>query len=266
MIDQNTLNLFSYGLFVLSAREGDKDNGCIINTAAQVTVSPCRISITVNKDNKTCEMIQNTGKFNLSILTEQAPFSTYQRFGFVSGRDTDKFADEPNKTRSENGLYYLTKDANAVVSATVVTPVDCGTHIIFIADVDEARTLNDQRSVTYAYYHRFVKNLQKPKQVKGWICLVCGYVYEGEELPDDFICPLCGHGVADFEKIEDTEQTQEKGGEQNMKYACDICGWEYDEEVGYPEGGIAPGTKFEDLPDDFVCPLCGVGKDNFSAQ
>ncbi|MCI6857976.1 MAG: flavin reductase [Eubacterium sp.] len=194
----------SYGLFVVTAKDGEKDNGCITNTASQVTDSPLRISLTVNKANLTHDMILKTGEFNVSILSEKASFDTFRHFGFQSGRDVDKFADYTAVTRSANGIYYITEGTNAYLSAKVVKTVDLGTHTMFIADITEAEILADEPSATYTYYQAHIKPApQAPKDKKTtWVCKICGYVYEGEELPADFICPLCKHGAIDFEKVE----------------------------------------------------------------
>lgn len=201
-MDNNAMYRFSYGLFVLTARDGDKDNGCIINTAAQATVTPNRILITVSKENYTHDMIVNTGYFNLSILTESAPFSVYQNWGYQSGKNIDKL-EGITFQRSENGLVYLTEDVNAYVSARVVSSMDLGTHTLFLADVEEAQLLSEEESVTYSYYQKNVKPAPKKtdKKKTGYICTVCGYIYEGDPLPEDFICPLCKHGAADFIKL-----------------------------------------------------------------
>ena len=202
-IDNNAMFKFSYGLFVLTAKEGDKDNGCIINTAGQLTATPNRVQIAVNKGNYTHDMILHTGKFNISVLDEDVPFKVFQQFGFVSGRDTDKFADCDFTDRTQNGLKYLTKYSSAVISAKVISTVDCGTHTLFIADVTEAEILSNVPSVTYQYYFDHIKPKPAPAAEKkvGWVCKICGYVYEGEVLPPDFICPLCKHGAEDFEKL-----------------------------------------------------------------
>lgn len=202
-IEPTALFNFSYGLFVLTAREGEKDNGCIINTALQITTDPQRISIAVNKANHTHDMIARTGVFNLSILTEEAPFDLFKRFGFQSGRDVDKFEGLAGVERSENGLNYLTEAANTVLSGRVVASVDCGSHTVFFAEVTEAKVLSKVPSVTYAYYFAHIKPQPQPQpeKKKGWICKICGYVYEGEELPADFICPICKHGAVDFEPL-----------------------------------------------------------------
>ena len=203
-IDAKALFKLSYGLFVLTAREGTKDNGCIINTAVQVTSSPCRISITVNKQNYTHDMIQRTDAFNLSVLTEETPMKVFEHFGFQSGKTVNKFADCETENRTGNGILYIPKYTNAVISCAVVGSVDCGTHTMFIADVTETKILSDVPSVTYQYYfdHIKPKPAAKPEVKKGYVCKICGYVYEGEELPADFICPLCKHGAEDFEPIQ----------------------------------------------------------------
>lgn len=200
-IEPNAMFKLSYGLFVLSANDG-RDNGCIINTVTQITDTPKRISIAVNKANHTHDQILKTGLFNVSVLTNDAPFALFERFGFQSGRDADKFAGLNGVERSENGLTYLTEATNAFISAKVVQTLDYDTHTVFIADVTEAKVLSNAPSLTYAYYFDHVK--PKPaalSEQKGWVCKVCGYVYEGEELPEDYICPLCKHGPEDFEKI-----------------------------------------------------------------
>lgn len=199
-VNTDALLKLGYGLYVLSARDGDKDNGCIINTVMQVTNTPNRISIAVNKQNFTHDMVLKTGVFNLSVLTEAVPFDTFKHFGFASGRTTEKFtADSP---RAANGLCYTDEAANAVISGRVTETVDCGTHTLFVADVTAAAVLSEAPSVTYQYYFDHIK--PKPvttEQKKGFVCKICGYVYEGDELPADYICPLCKHGAADFERI-----------------------------------------------------------------
>ena len=202
-VENAALFKLSYGLFVLTARDGAKDNGCIINTAAQVTSTPLRISIAVNKANYTHDMIAKTGAFNLSVLSESTPFRVFQQFGFQSGRNVEKLAgDAP---RMENGIAYLGEHANAVLSGRVVSAVDCGTHTIFIADVTEAHVLSSEPSATYAYYFAHIKPKPQPAEAqkkKGFVCKICGYVYEGETLPADFVCPLCKHGAEDFEPLQ----------------------------------------------------------------
>ena len=201
-VEQNAMFSLSYGLFVLTARDGAKDNGCIINTVTQLTDTPKRISIAVNKANYTHDMIKKTGVFNVSVLSNDAPFAMFQPYGFQSGRDVDKFAGVQGMARATNGVYYLPYCTNAFISARVTQTIEFETHTLFIADVTEARQLSDVPSMTYAYYFANVK--PKPSKLKeqhGWVCKICGYVYEGEELPADFICPLCKHGAEDFEKV-----------------------------------------------------------------
>lgn len=192
----------SYGLFILSAKEGEKDNGCIINTAMQVTQDPKQVSICVNKENYTCGMIERTGEFNLSILSEEADFEVFKHFGFRSGKDTEKFAGYGDAERASNGILYVTKAVNSMVSVKVNRTVDLGTHIMFVGDVTEEKVFSDVPSVTYQYYFDHIKPAPdaKPK-TKGYVCKICGYVYEGDELPPDFICPICKHGAEDFEPI-----------------------------------------------------------------
>ena len=205
-VDPNAMFKFSYGLFVLSAKEGAKDNGCIINTAMQLTSNPQRISIAVNKGNYTHDMILRTGVFNVSVLSEDAAMDVFKRFGFQSGRNADKFDGCEGLQRSANGLYYLTGCTNAVLSGKVVQSIDCGTHTLFIADVTEAKVLSKEPSVTYAYYFANIKPKPLPAAMtegpkKGWICKICGFIYEGDPLPADYICPICKHGAADFERL-----------------------------------------------------------------
>ena len=203
-VDPAAMFKISYGLFVLTARDGEKDNGCIINTAAQITSYPQRISITVNKANYTHDMIAKTGVFNVSVLNENAPFQLFKRFGFQSGRGADKFADYGCSARAANGVRYAPEYANCVISAKVADSIGYETHTIFVADVTEAFVLSAEPSVTYQYYFDNIKpKPQKPEaQKKGYVCKICGYVYEGEPLPEDFICPVCKHGAADFEPIK----------------------------------------------------------------
>jgi flavin reductase (DIM6/NTAB) family NADH-FMN oxidoreductase RutF/flavodoxin len=201
--DPASMFRFSYGLFVLTAREGEKDNGCIINTAIQVTASPLRITIAVNKANYTHDMIKRTGAFNLSILSQSAPFSVFEQFGFSSGKNTDKFKGCSDDERASNGIRYITNYANTMISASVENSYDYGSHTIFTACVTQTKILSNEPSVTYQYYFDNIKpKPQPPKEAKkGFVCRICGYVHEGESLPDDFICPLCKHGAADFDPL-----------------------------------------------------------------
>ena len=258
--------MLPYGLFVLTAKDGDKDNGCIINTAAQVTDSPLRLCVTVNKKNLTHDIIKKTGAFNVSVLTESAPFTIFERFGFHSGKDTEKFADAGD-ARASNGIRYIPEHTNAVISAKVTGSHDYDTHTMFIADVTEKLTQAGRPSMTYKYYFDNVKpKPQIPKTgkagKKSFVCKICGYVHESDTLPDDFICPLCKHGARDFE-LNAVDNTVDKKEAGFMKYVC-VCGYEYDEAAGAPDCGIAPGTKWEDVPEDFACPMCGSPKSVFS--
>ena len=194
-MDNRAMYTLSYGLFVLSAQTNGFDNGCIINTACQVTSTPNRLTIAVNNANFTTEMVEKSGVFNLSVLDETAPFSIFETFGFRSGRDGSKLAGV-EYARSENGLLYL--------SCKVESITDLGTHKLFLAQVTDGRTLSSEPAMTYAYYHAHVKpRPEAPKSgKKGWRCKICGYVYEGETLPADFICPLCKHPASDFEPID----------------------------------------------------------------
>ncbi len=200
MIDNTSLFKLSYGLFVISAKADGKDGGCIINTAMQVTDNPKTILISLNKRNFTHRLISETREFTLSVLSQSAPFSIFENFGFKSSRTSDKF-DGIDAKRANNSIYYLSKYANAYISGKVIKEIDCGTHTMFFAEITEGKVLSDEPSVTYDYYFKHIKPAPAPKK-KGYVCKICGYVYEGETLPDDFICPLCKHGAADFEPIK----------------------------------------------------------------
>ena len=200
-MDNTALFKIGYGLYVLTAREGDKDNGCIVNAVAQVADNPVRIMLSVNKANLTHDMILRTGRFNLNMLTEEAPFKVFQHFGFQSGRNVNKFENCEVEMRGDNGLLYLPKYINAYIGCELRHAVDLKSHTLFIAEMTEGKAFSDIPSMTYAYYHANVK--PKPAAPKGkWVCKICGYVYEGDDVPDDFICPICKHGKADFEKVQ----------------------------------------------------------------
>ena len=206
MIDNKAIFNISYGLFVLVARQGDKDNACIINVAQQVSSEPLQLMICVNKQNLTHDMVLRTLKFNLCPLSEEATMKPFRHFGFQSGRDVDKFEQCEVELRTDNGLLYLPRFINAVISCVVTKSIDLGTHTMFIARVMEARRLTDSPSITYAYYQQHIKpqpaaDAAQPTQ-KRWVCEVCGYVYEGDEVPDDFVCPWCKHGKSDFKPME----------------------------------------------------------------
>lgn len=192
----------SYGLYILTAQEHGSDNGCIINTAIQVTTKPNRITITVNKQNLTHDMVLHTGSFNLSMLSIDTPFEVIQHFGMQSGKDTAKFGTPNLLPRSENGLCYIPSYTNAFLSAKVVSSTDLGTHTLFLADVTDGAVLSSEASLTYAEYQNHIKPKPQPAAAdKGWRCRVCGYEFTGDILPDDFVCPICKHGIDDFERI-----------------------------------------------------------------
>ena len=199
--DVKALFRIGYGLYVVTCNDGKKDNGLIVNTVTQLTDTPTRVAVTINKKNYSHHVIKQTGKMNVNCLTTDAPFKVFESFGFVSGRTVDKFADcEP--LRSENELVVLPRYINAFISLEVENYVDMDTHGMFICTVTEARVLSDKETMTYTYYQENVKPNPQTEGKKGYVCKVCGYVYEGEELPEDFVCPLCKHGPADFEKIQ----------------------------------------------------------------
>lgn len=201
-MDTNALFKIGYGLYVLTANEGDKDNGCIINTVMQVTSNPCQIEIAVNKANYTCQMIQRTKKFNISVLSEDAKFGIFKHFGYQSGKDINKFAEFFDTKRSPNGVLYVTQNTNAFMSAYVKQEIDLGSHILFIAQLIEAEVLSDRPTASYDFYQKNIKPApQKTPISKGWRCKICGYIYPEEILPEDYICPICKHGAVDFEKL-----------------------------------------------------------------
>lgn len=205
-MDKKALYKLTYGLFVLTSGLAGEDGGCIINTAGQVTSTPNRISIAVNKTNYTCELIQRSGMFNISVLSEAADFSLFQRFGFQSGRTVNKFAGFAGCRRSFNGLYYITEGTNAYFSAVVEQEIDLGTHMLFIASVEDMEVLSEEPSASYTYYQAHIKPQPQKTEAAAagktvWRCRICGYTYEGEELPEDFLCPLCKHPASDFEKV-----------------------------------------------------------------
>lgn len=197
-MDIKALFNITYGLYVLSVKQGEKDNGCIVNSVMQVAEKPVRLAVSVSKQNLTCEMLKESGVFNLSCLTTEADFELFKRFGFQSGRDAEKFQGMSGLKRSENGLYYLSENTNAFLSGKVVEMSDLGTHMLFIAEVTDGEVLSDGWGCSYAYYQADIKPKPAPAKKKSWVCEVCGYVYEGEEVPDDFVCPICKHGKEAF--------------------------------------------------------------------
>ena len=198
--DLKALFRIGYGLYVVTCSDGTRDNGLIVNTVSQVTDSPNRIAVCINKQNYSHHVIKQTGKLNVNCLSTDAPFSVFENFGFQSGRTADKFAGWET-LRSDNGLVFLPKYINAFMSLKVEQYVDLDTHGMFICTVTEARVMSDRPTMTYTYYQENVKPKPQTEGKKGWVCRICGYIYEGEELPEDFICPLCKHGAADFEPL-----------------------------------------------------------------
>lgn len=199
--DLTALFKIGYGLYVVTSNDGTKDNGLIVNTVTQLTDNPNRIAVNINKANYSHHVIKKTGVMNVNCLSVEAPFEVFQNFGFQSGRTVDKFANWP-AYRSDNGLMFLPKYINAFMSLKVEQYVDLDTHGMFICTVTEARVMSDKETMTYTYYHNNVKPKPQTEGKKGFVCKICGYIYEGDVLPDDYICPLCKHGVADFEPIE----------------------------------------------------------------
>lgn len=207
-MNEKTLFKISYGLYVLSTRLGDEDNGCIINTAILAASKPNHISICVNKLNHTHDMIMESKEFTVSILSEKATFDVFERFGFHSGKDINKFENYGFCKRSNNDIYYITEGTNGYISAKVDKIIDLGSHTMFIGEISDMELLNDEPSLTYDYYHKHIK--PKPEEKKNtnetiWRCTICGYEYKGEELPEDFICPICKHPASDFIKVEEEE-------------------------------------------------------------
>ena len=237
----------TYGLELLTTKVDGKDYGCIINSAAQVSEGDVKkMAVSVINRNYTCELIKKTGEFNVSVFTESVPFKVFEKYGFQSGRNVDKFADVDYDTRLNNGIIYFPFHTNAVFGCKVIAQFDLGKSTLFIADVVEARTLNREPSATYAFYHAHIKPKKKPaaEQKEGWRCKVCGYFYEGKDLPEDYICPLCNHGPEDFEYVPAVKVEKKKG------FICKICGH------FEPYEGDA-------LPADYLCPLCNHGPEDF---
>lgn len=198
--DPTALFKIGYGLYVVTCNDGKKQNGQIVNTVSQVANNPERLAVSLNKANYTAEVVRRTGIMNVCTLNEQTPFQEFKHFGFQSGRNVDKFADYTHYALAVNGVAYLTKYANAFISLKVFDTVDMGSHWMFICDITESVVLNSVETMTYSFYQKNVK--PKPEaEKKGWVCDICGYVYEGEELPEDFICPLCKHPASDFSKL-----------------------------------------------------------------
>lgn len=205
-MDKTAMYRLSYGLFVVTANENGRDNGCISNTLIQAASKPNRVAFALNKANLTHDMVLHTGIFTASILSEEATFDLFQHFGFQSGRDVDKFADFRDVKDAANGTKIITRGTNAFISGKVIQSIDIGSHTLFIADVTDMEVLSEAPSATYAYYMSSIKPKPEkaPAEKKGkvvWRCKICGYIYEGENLPEDFICPLCKHPASDFERV-----------------------------------------------------------------
>ena len=225
-MDKKAMYKLSYGLFVLTAKDEEKDNGCIINTAIQASSMPNQLSICVNKANLTHDMIVKTGKFTVSVISQDAGFDLFKHFGFQSGKDVDKFKNFEKCKRGENSIYYITEGTNAYISVNVSKTEDLGSHTMFIGEITDMEVLSETPSVTYDYY---LKNIKPQPENVGtttdgktiWRCTICGYEYVGEELPEDFVCPLCKHPASDFEKIiikeEKTMSTNKYSGTQTEK-------------------------------------------------
>lgn len=225
-MDKKAMYKLSYGLFVLTAKDEEKDNGCIINTAIQASSMPNQLSICVNKANLTHDMIVKTGKFTVSVISQDAGFDLFNHFGFQSGKDVDKFKNFEKCKRGENSIYYITEGTNAYISVNVSKTEDLGSHTMFIGEITDMEVLSETPSVTYDYY---LKNIKPQPENVGtttdgktiWRCTICGYEYVGEELPEDFVCPLCKHPASDFEKIiikeEKTMATNKYSGTQTEK-------------------------------------------------
>ncbi len=255
-MNKKAMYRISYGLYVVTSAAGGRDNGCITNTLMQVTSEPNRVSITVNKANLTHDMIAESGIFTASVISTEADFSLFKRFGFQSGRDADKFAGFTACKRLPNGLLAVTEGTNAFISGKVVQSIDLGTHTMFIADVTDMEVLSGAQSATYEYYQSNIK--PKPEAVGKtsdgqtiWRCVICGYEYVGEELPEDFICPICKHPASDFEKVTGAKEEVVPVGKSDSGktvWKCIICGYEF---------------EADELPEGFTCPICGVDSSNF---
>lgn len=211
-MDKKAMYRLTYGLFVLTAREGEKDNGCIINTAIQAASTPNQISICVNKANYTHDMIMHTGSFTISVISQKVSFDLFKHFGFQSGKDVNKFADFTSCKRGANGIYYITEGTNAYISVKVEKTEDLDSHTMFIGEISDMEVLSEDSSATYEYYMNNIK--PKPEAVGTtkdgktiWRCKICGYEYVGEELPENFICPTCKHPASDFEKVTNSPAT-----------------------------------------------------------
>ena len=200
-VDANALFKIGYGLYVITSNDGKKDNGAILNSVTQITNEPLRVAVNINKMNYSHDVIKQSGVMNINCLNIDAPFSLIKDYGFVSGKEVDKFANK-EVLRSENGLVVLPNYINAFISLKVDSYIDLGTHGMFICSVTESKIINNIETMTYSYYQNYVKEKPNTDKKKGFVCKVCGYVYEGDTLPEDYFCPLCKHGASDFEEIK----------------------------------------------------------------
>ncbi|MCH5272553.1 MAG: flavin reductase [Lachnospiraceae bacterium] len=216
-MNKEALFQIGYGLFLAAANENGKDNACIVNTVMQITQNPVRVLVSINNQNLTHDMVKRTGKITLSVLTEKTPFSIYQHFGYQSGNNVNKFEGFEDVTRCANGIYRLNRYSSAYICGTVCESYPLDTHTMFLVEVTDADVVSSQKAVTYDYYQNYVKQPYRPAPKKPeqkaesgaagekkntYVCRVCGYVYEGDTLPEDYVCPICKHGAADFEKVE----------------------------------------------------------------
>lgn len=267
-MDKAALFKLSYGLYILSVRDGEKLNGCVVNTVTQVADSPYRVIAAVNKANYTAELINKKRLFSVSVLTEEADFETIKHFGFQSGRQSDKFALFPHEIDLESGLPYLIKDCCAYLLCKVIEIKDLGTHYLYVAEIFDMKVLSSAPSLTYAYYQSNIKPRpglvaqaepkQATKKVVRWVCDVCGYAYEGADLPKDFVCPLCGVGADMFHpEVEEAQSTAfvpatkvktKKRTKTVKRWVCTVCGFVYDGDT---------------LPEDYICPWCKHGAEAF---
>ena len=249
-MNTKAMHHLTYGVYLLSARDGDRDNACIINTAVQVATNPTRVSIAVIRGGLTHDMIKRTGLCTLSAITEEADFSLFSHFGMKSGRDTDKFRDFSDVARDKSGLLYLTAHASAYMTLKVTESHDLGSHTLFIGEVIDGELIAPGRDCTYTYYQTVIKAMApKPAATHGFRCTVCGYVYEGDALPEGYLCPLCKHGAEDFMKIcEEDASPAPAAPAAEGGYVCSIC--------GYVHKGDTPPES---------CPLCHAAADKFTA-
>lgn len=239
-IDNLALYKLSYGLYAITTKLESKDNAMIANTAIQLTSTPLRLSVTINKDNFSHDIIMQTKVMNVCVLDTTTPYSVFEKYGMASGRDANKFDATFKYTRASNGLIVLDKHINAYFSLQVIESVDVGTHTIFVCDVTEASSVSSEPSMTYEYYHANVKPKPNAQKQKGFVCKICGHVYEGDTLPEDYICPICKHGASDFEPINN--ETKSTSSTDTTKYKCIVCGAEFE---------LKDGDKVQ-------CPICGV--------